>query len=169
MSRRARTRRDRRVAVNSIEIAISRARRLDDADVVRQLDIVRTALREFCCGLHCRTHWASLADTANIAETLSTMGLGRGDDADRLIEDAQQALHDAWQRHQQRGTWTLYADEIAALQYLVSLHAIQLEACSYGEFEDAYRRTAQRMAQALAGNVGAGTVVVGEVRHASGG
>ena len=164
MSRRARRRQAGHVAMNAVEIAINRARKLSTEDVVRQHRITTHALDEFSRGNNCPLHWNSLADAANMAETLAGMGLGSGADADRVISDAQHAqhaLHDVHQRHTQRGTWTLYADEIDALRWLVTLHCtVQLSACSYGEFCDAYERTHNRMQQALAGNAPAGALVI---------
>ena len=148
------------VAINTMQIAASGARKLSDTDVQQQVTLMRRALDEFIVGQHCEQHWRSLADTANMAETLAGMGLGSGDDAERVIDQAQRALHDAHKRHAQRGSWTLWADEIDALRWLLSLHAVQLEACSYREFERAYRSTAQRMAQALAGNAAPGVMVI---------
>lgn len=161
MSRRARQRQIGRVALNAVEIAINRARKLSAEDVERQHGIMKTALAEFCRGHHCDAHWCSLADMANMAKTLASMRLGYGPEADRVIQDAQRALHDVHQRHAERGTWTLYADEIDALHWLVALHCtVQLTACSFGEFEEAFTRTQNRMRQALAGNAPAGALVV---------
>lgn len=171
MSRRARQRayRPRPVATNAIEIAINRARKLSNTDVEQQMGLVRAAVAGMCLGGHCAQcaqHWRSLADTANMTETLAAMGLGSGPQADHVIEAAQRTLHDVHQRHAQRGTWTLFADEIAALHWLVSLHETQLAACSYGEFEHAYRRTAERLAQARAGNAAPGAIVInGDMRE----
>lgn len=147
-------------AVNAWQIAINRASKLSGTDVQQQMALVRQAVAEFCRGERCAHHWRSLADTANMAETLARMRLGSGNHADRVIEAAQQTLHDVHQRHGERGIWTLYADEIASLQWLVGLHLVQLEACSYGEFETAYRRTANRLEQARAGNAAHGAIVV---------
>lgn len=162
MSRRARQRQQhpRRVATNALHIAINGARRLSDHDVQQQVTLMERAASEFARGQHCPVHWLSLADTANMAETLAGMGLGAGPDADRVIEDAQRALAAVHQRHATRGSWTLYADEIEAVHWLVRLHTTQLQACSYSEFEQAFRRTAERLAQARAGNAPAGAVVV---------
>lgn len=162
MSRRARTRKHhpRHAAVNAWEIAINRARKLAAEDVARQDGIVRQAVAEFCKGEHCAAHWRSLADTANMSETLAAMGLGAGPDAERVINAAQQTLHDVHQRHATRGTWTLYADEIDSLQWLAQLHLVQLAACSYGEFSDAFHTTANRLEQARAGNAAHGAIVV---------
>lgn len=151
-----------------MELAISRARKLSADDINEQMVLVRTAVADFCRGQHCEHYWRSLADTANIAETLASMRLGAGDEADQVIANAQQVLHDVRQRRAERGTWTLYADEIEALHWLVSLHDAQLHACSYGEFETAYRRTACRIQQAVAGNAGPGTIlVVGDIHPLS--
>lgn len=161
MSRRARKYNPRPVYANAVQIAMGRARRLTDADVAGQRLVVQTALAQFCQGIDCDRNWCNLADTANMAETLAAMGLGGGDDADRVIRDAQTALHDVHQRHSTRGSWTLYADEIDALHWLVRLHCTaQLPACSYGELATAMDRTQNRLRQALAGNAPRGALVI---------
>lgn len=162
MSRRARQRQHhpRRVATNAWQIAIQGACLLDAKDVAGQVALITRAAAEFSRGIDCARHWLSLADAANMAETLASMHLGSGPDADRVIEDAQRTLSTVHQRHQARGTWTMWADEIEALGWLVRLHATQLKACSYSEFDTAFKRTAERLAQARAGNAAAGTIVI---------
>lgn len=140
--------------------AIHRAARLSALDVMQQTAIIRHALTEFACGRDCARHWLSLADTANVAETLCEMGIGSGPAAEDVIERAQQALVDVHGRQAERGSWTLYADEIDALGWLRDLHVLQLDVASYGEFDQAMTRTHNRMAQALAGNAAPGTVVL---------
>lgn len=150
----------RHSALNAVQIAINGARRLSDADVQGHMALIERAEREFAQGIDCARHWASLADTANMAETFAAMGIGSGAQADDVIERAQRALSEVHQRHAIRGTWTLYADEIDAIHWLVRLHAVQLGACSYREFATAMDRTQQRLAQARAGNAPAGAIVV---------
>lgn len=161
MSRRARKYHPKPVHSNAVQIALARVKPLTAADVAGQTALVQNALQQFCQGINCDAHWCSLADTANLAETLAGMGLGSGDDATRVIELAQRALADVHQRHNQRGSWTLYADEIDALHWLVRLHCTaQLPACSYGELGDAMAATRNRMQQALAGNAPRGALVI---------
>lgn len=162
MSRRARMRsgHPRRSAVNSVEIAINGSRRLSAEDVNGHHALMVRARDEFCRGQNCALHWDSLADCNNMAETFAAMGIGRGEDADRVLQAAQQALSEVRERHATRGTWTLYADEIDALTWLVQLHHLQMGACSYREFAHALDRTRERMAQALAGNAPAGAIVI---------
>lgn len=161
MSRRARKYQPRPVHSNAMQIALARVKPLTAADVAGQTALVQNALQQFCQGINCDAHWCSLAGTANMAETLAGMGLGSGDDATRVIELAQRALADVHQRHTQRGSWTLYADEIDALHWLVRLHCTaQLPACSYGELGDAMAATRNRMQQALAGNAPRGALVI---------
>lgn len=163
MSRRAR---ERRAATNAWQIAINGAQALSAADVRGQRLLLERAVSDLSCGLHCGAAWATLADAANMAETLCGMRLGSGPDAERVIEGAQQALADVHGRHAVRGTWTLWADEIDALQWLVRLYVTQIEACSFSEFERAYQRTRNRIAQAVAGNAAPGTrIVVGRLVH----
>jgi hypothetical protein len=165
MSRRARARSQhpRRCAVNAIDIAINGARKLSAADVDGQHLLMTRAHSEFARGIDCARHWLSLADTANMAETLAGMGLGSGTEAHAVIQRAQQAPHDVHQRHEARGTWTLWADEIDTLKWLVQLHHVQLGACSYSEFARAFDVTRERITQARAGNAPAGALVVGQL------
>lgn len=161
MSRRARKYHPKPVYSNAVQIALARVKPLTAADVAGQTALVQHALQQFCQGINCDAHWCSLADTANMAETLAGMGLGSGDDATRVIELAQRALADVHQRHTQRGSWTLYADEIDALHWPVRLHCTaQLPACSYGELGDAMAATRNRMQQALAGNAPRNALVI---------
>ncbi len=153
----------RRVITNTMQVAMGNAQALAPSDVAAQTAIVRTALDSLRKGQHCDQHWRSLADTANMAETLCTMGLGSGPQAEQAINAAQAALAAVWQRHSARGSWTLYPAEIQALEWLPAIHAVQLAACSYGEFERAFHSTSQRIAQARAGNAGPGTVVLGDM------
>lgn len=166
MSRRARSRQahPRRAATNAWAIAINGARALSTDDVNGQRLLLNRALGEFTRGIDCGRHWMTLADAGNMAETLCTMNLGAGADAERVIQDAQRALADVHGRREQGGSWTLHADEIDALRWLVQLHVTQLGACSYREFETAFQRTAHRISQARAGNASPDTVVlVGQV------
>lgn len=176
MSRRARARAhhprraERVAAVNNFEIAASRAARLTVSDVQGQKATLMNALTQYMLGNDCAQHWASLADAANMAETLQDMGHSMGADSERVISDAQTALADAHRRRSERGTWTLYADEIAALKWLIQLHEFQLDHCTYGDLGLALDRTRERMAQALAGNAAPGTVVlVGQMGRDSAG
>lgn len=152
--------RPRPVHANAVEIAINGARKLSAADVSMQRGIVSLALREFSAGHNCAQHWRSLADTANMAETLKDMGLCSGPQADELVHSAQVALGEVKQRHAARGTWTLYAAELDALGWLDALHSRKLAECSYSEFATAYHRTHERIAQARAGNAPRDAVVV---------
>lgn len=161
MSRRARKRAERPVYVNAVQLAIDRAQRLSAQDAAGQRALVETALLQFLQGIDCERHWASLADTANMAETLAGMGLGSGPHADAVIERGQQALAAVHQRQAERGTWTLYPAEIDDLHWLVALHCrTQLPATSYGELETALDRTRNRIAQARAGNASPTAIVL---------
>jgi len=161
MSRRARKYHPKPVHANAVQIALARVKPLSAADVAGQKALIEHALAQFCQGTNCDMHWCSLADAANMAETLAGMGLGSGDDATHVIELAQRALADVHQRHDSRGSWTLYADEIDALHWLVRLHCtVQLPACSYGELGDAMAATRNRLQQALAGNAPRNALVI---------
>lgn len=163
MARNARPRkpyRPRAVHNNAVQVAITGAHKLPPQDVARQMALARQALAEFTRAQHCPAHWRSLADVANLAESLALLGIGGGADAQRVIRQAQAALHGVATRHADGRSWTLYADELAALQWLLTLHHMQLGECTYTEFDRAFTATRNRIAQARAGNAPAGAVIV---------
>lgn len=163
MSRSAKPRKRYRAApvhLNAASMALDRVRKLAIADVQQQRHIVATALREFSAGKHCAHHWRSLADVGNMAETLVTMGICSGQQAEGVVHNAQAALAAVQQRHAGGGSWTLYPAELDALHWLAALHANQLAECDYSEFERAWRQTHQRVAQARAGNAPRGAIVI---------
>jgi hypothetical protein len=148
------------VALNAVQIAINRVGKLNPQDARGQIQLARRALQEFSAGQHCADHWRSLADTANMAETLCELGIGSGRAAMGVIDAAQRALAAVMTRQRERQTWTLYPAELDALGWLISLHQTQLQECDYGEFDTAFRRTRERLAQARAGNAPRGAVVI---------
>lgn len=147
----------RQASTTALQQALRSVQRLSAADVAMMVTAMRTAVDGLLLGQRAGEHWLSLADTANVAETLAGMGIGGGEEAARVVADAQEALAYAAQERRERGTWALRADERDELRtrltWLCSVHAVQLSACSYGEFERAYRRTAERVRQARRGNV----------------
>jgi len=94
--------------------------------------------------------WCNLADALNVAEQLALRNIA----SDRLpeIRQAQQVMHDLYHRQDSRGTWAMHAPELAALDFAVALHVIQLDHCTQGELADSIQAVQRRVAQALAGN-----------------
>lgn len=166
MSRRARARAhhprraERVAAVNNFEIAARRAARMTVTDVQEKKQLLTHALNQYMLGKDCARHWGHLTDAANMAETMQKMGNSTGHDAEDIVRRAFEALADAHRRFTSRGTWTLYADEIEKLRWLIQLQEHQLNHCTYGDFDDALNRTRERLAQALAGNGTPGTIVL---------
>ena len=161
MTRKSSKYRPRNVDNNPMLLAMTQTRALSAADVAIQDTIVRNALDCFRKGDDCAFYWRSLADTANMAHTLARMRLGGGPDAERIIGEAMQALAAVRMRSETRGTWTLYAEELVALEWLVTLYCtIQVPAATYGEFNKALHDTNRRLNQARAGNAPAGAITI---------
>lgn len=152
--------RPRVTVCNTVEIALARTRKLRPAEVQGQMRNLRSAFHSFTSGRDCLPHWRSLTDAANVAETFAQQGIGSGPDAAAVIRDAQEALSAVHQRRQAGGSWTLYAREHDALQWLLALHAVQLESCDYGAFEQAWQATHNRLSQALRGNAPRNAIVI---------
>ncbi len=156
--------RPRPAYANAHQIAMAKVYTLQRQLLDVQIDIMALAIDEFVRGVDCAERWKHLADTANVAEQLTAIGIGSGPQAIRVIHAAQHALANVAQRWRERGSWTLYAAELDALQWLKSLHREQLSRCSHGEFERAMDAAHTKVSQARAGNAPAGAVIVdGEI------
>jgi hypothetical protein len=145
--------------------AIRSAQRLDAADRGRQQELTREAMERLLRGgPDASACWRDMADVANVAEQLAELRIGSGPEADAVIADAQEALGYMHQERMARGTWALRAEErdliVPRLELLVRLHELQLEVCSYGEFERAYQAVVRKVTQARAGNAPAGAIVL---------
>lgn len=156
--------RPRPVHANAWERAIMGAERVQAQQVAQLHQRRQQALQSLMQGARgeeARAAWRELADAANLAETLASMGLGSGEQARSTIDAAQAALAAVMQRHQAGGSWAMRASELDALRWLLQLHQVQLGHTSYTEYDQAVQRTAQRVQQALRGNAAPGTYVLG--------
>jgi len=142
--------RPRRVDLDPMDLASSRAALLQPHQKAALVGPVKAALDHLRRCTDPWTAWCSLADAFNVAEQLALRNIA----SDRLPEfqAAQQAMHDVYHRQADRGTWAMRATELAALDFAVRLHVIQLDHCTQGELEDSIRAVQRRVAQALAGN-----------------
>lgn len=161
------------VHLNAVEIALRRTRLLSAADIDAQRTRAIANIDGLTLGAGlavlakpgddaaCLVHWQSLADVGNVAETMASMGLGSGPQADEIITTAQIALRDVFLKRQIMGVWALEEPQVDALRWLVALHCgTQLKAASYGEFERAYVTTENRQLGVLSGNGPPGAIVV---------
>jgi hypothetical protein len=158
----------RPVYLNALQRALVGTALLLPAEVQRMRNIANGHLELLMKGHDCLPSWRSLADTANMAESLCRIGVGSGTEAERVIVEAQEALAYVMQERQTRSTWALHASEReevrGRLGWLISLHVTQLQGCSHTLFERAYQDTQRRVAQAVAGNAAPGAIVIeGEI------
>lgn len=101
--------------------------------------------------------WCAVADGMNVAEQLARDGIAS--DHLHAFTAAQAALQALHARVNERGTWTMRAAEITALDFAVDLHGIQLQFVSKGEMEAAITTVQRRVQQALKGNAPADALV----------
>jgi ethanolamine ammonia-lyase large subunit len=160
MSRRARQRFDRRVLLNPVAVAIEGAALLPASDRIALQHIVANALAVFRTGKHCSEMWCVMADALNMAEGLARIGIASDAASAERITAAQRVLADVHLRHTTRGTWTLHAAELQALDDGLWVHRVQLDHCSLREYERAKSDTVERMRQARAGNAPRGAIVI---------
>lgn len=96
--------------------------------------------------------WRELVDVFNTAEALSTGGICSDDETRTVVQAAQQVLSDLWSR---RGaSWTLRAEEVAALDEALERFSIQVSLCTLGEYINARHTVKTLVYQAERGNGG---------------
>lgn len=128
------------------------------------------ALERFTAGRDCRLHWMTMADALNVAESLANLRICGDDGSRQIIERGMAVLAAVWERHLHRESWTLrYCEEHQTherelLDLALWMHGVQLEHCTFREYEQAIEMTANRVRGALAGSPGSGTKVVGAIR-----
>lgn len=142
--------RPHRVDLDPMDLATARAGLLMPSQKATLAGPVRAALDHLRRCSQPWQAWCNLADAMNVAEQLALRNIA----SDRLPEfhAAQQVLHDVYHRHAARGTWAMRAQELAALDFAVALHVIQLDHCTQGELADSIQAVQRRVAQALKGN-----------------
>lgn len=119
---------------------------------------MHAALDAFRRGAGSVVHWSNLADACNVGQQLAHMRIGGGPLLP-CFAAAEQALAAVHARHAQRRSWTLRGTELAALDECAYWHAWQLGLATQGELHDAILTVKRRSAGALAGSVGADTIV----------
>lgn len=149
--------RPRPTAVDSTGLAMARATKLApwQQDALRSpMQRALTALRQAAGGWQA---WCAMADAVNVAEQLAVLGIASDRQADfNAAQKALQALH---ARVNEKGTWALYASELAALDMACTLHIVQLQYCSQGEMHTAISAVQRRTREALRGNASHRTTV----------
>lgn len=153
-------RRPRPVHLNALQRAINGARKLSQEDVQLLRSGMRQAFDDFGRGVRCASHWLTMADALNVAESLCDMGICSDDASRQRVLDGQAVLATVRMRFGERGTWALRAAERQQLDDALWLHGVQLEHCSLREFSSAVDRTAERVRQARTGNAPAGAIVI---------
>ena len=137
---------------NVIDYAIESARKLSPASVDRTLACIGVAFNDLKLGHH-EQAWRALADCANITEQLAVLHICSGEEPQAIIEAGQRALHAINTRIAETNRSTaLHAHEIAAIDDLIWLHALQLRNCSRREYDAAVTRTIDIVRQARCGN-----------------
>jgi len=151
------------VHLNSVLRAIEGARKLPPADVDRVKRGLEESLLQFGRGIDCQMHLKCMADAINVAEALAELRICSDDTSRGCIQAGQQVLATVLERHAERRTWTLHAQERQALDDALWLHGVQLDHCSLREYEQALQRVRNVARAALTGSVGPGVMVLGAI------
>lgn len=130
-------------------LAINRAALFSAEERASRWRPARDALDALRRGQGTPDHWRNLVDALHVAEALMEQRIGNN-----LANDIDAALVHlaALQQRVRAGRgWTLYAHELASLDYAVDAYGAQLQVCSTGEHLQAIERVSRRMRAALSG------------------
>ena len=150
------------VCADPMRMVMNRVRTLTNEERDTLLTAARTAFEEFRFGRGAPRWWRSLADAVNISNELMSSGLAN--DHAATFERASDALRAVAERHAERGSWTLNAAELDALDLLVNVNAVQIMNCSLAEFCSAVERVQRRVRGARNGNNVTAIAVEGDLK-----
>lgn len=137
------------VALNTMDMAISRATLLTKAEITNVMKPSREGFERMRKGQAREIDWVHLVTVCSIALSVEALGVVRGLQDDLTAAD--HALAAIALRATTGGNgWrapTLYAAEIQQLQTLLRLHTFQLEQLSWGEHRAAWKHAETSVVQ----------------------
>lgn len=142
--------RPRHIDGDPVDLAISRAIVVPEAQRQALLQPMQQALTALRTGAGSADHVRNLADAMNVAEQLAVLRIACDKTAEILA--GQQALASLINRQASTGSWTLRGPEITALTDAAEIHQIQLQFATQGELTEAICSVKRRVQQALQGN-----------------
>lgn len=107
----------------------------------------------------CAVHWRMLADTFNVVEQMSVMGICSDQNSRRILTSAQAALGSLLERYKETKNWTMTGSEISDIDEGIWLYSVQLKFVSVSEWLAARKKVRDKISAALAGNAGRGVTV----------
>jgi hypothetical protein len=132
-----------RQLANPIALAIMNAAVMDTAEVERRRTIELSAIESFRTGRATRDDWMAIADIANVCETLAHDGIGP--EALPASLAAQEALGAAHARHAAGGSLGVTGPQLQAFRELYEYHDLQRQSISRGRYDQAVKKTADRI------------------------
>jgi hypothetical protein len=132
---RKRTRRKHYTLANPVQLAIHGACLIDVGrlDQMRLLEL--SAVQAFATGTASIADWSTLADVANLAQTMCTMGIGP--EALQPALDVQKALCEAHERFLATGRMGTTGPGLTALRNLLEWHDLQRSGVARSVYETA--------------------------------
>lgn len=144
----------KRKIVNTMEYASILAGVLGAKERALLIDPVKECFDRLRKGEFTNAHYRHLRDVFNIAEALTEPGTGIfPDHVDKFIA-AQAALHAVGNRRAAGGSWTCYADELAAIATGLEFHEHQLKFASAGDMTRATIKADQFVQSTRKGSTG---------------
>jgi len=140
------TRRPRLIMANAMQVVISRASRLTQAERAGVLQPARNGYAALRQGVATELDWAGCCSAVAVALAIDAQGVVKG--LQGHLRAADQALHAIQQRAMASGTWqptALYFDEMAAISEAIDLHDFQLQQLSLSELDAAIRRAERQI------------------------
>ena len=144
-------------------VAMCSAAKLPQDKVRKALAGIEGALLDLQRGIEPEFKLRVLSDMLNVAEQLARLGICSDEESCQVIGEGQLTVARLCEQHAATGSWTMRAADIAALREAMIRHCIQLQHCSHREYESSLDAVERIVSQALAGNAGHKTIVIGHI------
>jgi hypothetical protein len=152
--------RDERVkGVNTIEVAMSRAAKLNFEEQANVMGVVNMCFDEMKKGTWRVPEWNTLADTLNVAAALASPFNIIADHIEKF-HDAMEVMGAIAERVNQGKSWTCYAEEIKTMEVAIEFFCYQIQFASKGEYFGAIDYARRKVAGAVSGSPGKADVHV---------
>lgn len=132
------------IKLNVVEQVIQKVRLLSDEDKEYLHRQATAAINAMQFGIDLtKNDFALLCDMVNVSLIMSNNGIGK--EYLEGVQAAREALQDSKQRYLKTKRLGFTAQELAAVKECLSIHATQIEVCTFGEFTSAFNEQERRV------------------------
>jgi hypothetical protein len=143
---------NKRISLDPAGYAIRLAAKLTDAERALLMNPVKECFGRLRFGGFTVTDYKHLADTFNVAQSLTMPGIGLLPDHADKFRAAHMALKDLGERYNAGRNWAARGEELRAIETGIEFHEIQLQFASAGELTRATQEVDRALKGVLSGS-----------------